>query len=130
VVTGLVGVLAFAARSVILLIRNYQRLRRDEGLEFGSDLVARGTRERVVPVLMSAAATAAVFMPFLIAGNAAGFEILRPIAIVVLGGQVSSILLTLVVLPALYLQFGSEADEDAAADDLFVAVPEPDLVER
>ncbi|HEX2069330.1 MAG TPA: efflux RND transporter permease subunit [Actinomycetota bacterium] len=130
VVTGLVGVLAFAARSVILLIRNYQRLRRDEGLEFGSDLVARGTRERVVPVLMSAAATAAVFMPFLIAGNAAGFEILRPIAIVVLGGLVSSILLTLVVLPALYLQFGSEADEDAAADDLFVAVPEPDLVER
>jgi Cu/Ag efflux pump CusA len=129
VVAGLIGVLAFAARGSILLIRHCESLQL-EGQQFGSELVARGTRDRVATVVMSAVGTAALLVPFLFAGNAPGFELLRPIAAVILGGLVTSILLILVVLPALYLRFGSHVERDAAAEDLFEAVPEPDLVER
>ncbi|HEX2069868.1 MAG TPA: efflux RND transporter permease subunit [Actinomycetota bacterium] len=130
VVAGLIGVLAFAARGVILLMRHYESLQLDERQEFGPDLVTRGTRDQVAPVLMSAVATAAVLIPFLFAGTAPGFEILRPLAIVILGGLVTSIVLILVVIPALYLRYGSHVERDAAAEDLFEAVPEPDFAER
>ncbi len=130
VVAGLIAVLAIAARGVIQLIRQYHYLERDERQSFGRDLVARGTRERVAPVVMAAAATAAVLVPFLLTGNAPGFEILRPIAAVVLGGLVTSTLLTLVVLPALYLRYGYVADREELDRDLFEAVSEPDFVDR
>ncbi len=130
VVAGLVAVLAFAVRKVVLLIRHYQRLQREEGQAFGPELVIRGTSDRVGPVITSAVATAAVMLPFLFAGNAPGFEILRPIAAVVLGGIITSTLVTLVVVPALYLRYGSVEEADAVPDDLFEVVPEPDLVDR
>lgn len=131
VLAGLIAVLAIAARGLIQLIRHYQYLERQEGQSFGPHLVIQGTRERVAPILMAAAATAAVLVPFLFTGNAApGFEILRPIAVVVLGGVVTSTLLNLVVVPALYLRYGFVAERDAVDQDLFEAVPEPDLVQR
>ncbi|HEX2090361.1 MAG TPA: efflux RND transporter permease subunit [Actinomycetota bacterium] len=130
VVAGLIAVLAIAARGVIQLIRHYQSLERLEGRSFGPEVVIEGTRDRVVPVLMSVAATAALLIPFLFTGNAPGFETLRPIAVVALGGLITSALLTLVVLPALYLRFGYVSERDEVDADLFEAVPEPDLVDR
>ncbi len=62
-VAGFVAVLALAARSVVVLIRHYQQLQR-EGEAFGADLVIRGTRERLVPILTSALGSAVVFIPF------------------------------------------------------------------
>jgi CzcA family heavy metal efflux pump len=102
---GLLAVFAVATRSAVLLISHFQGLAR-EGAGFGSKLVERGARERLAPIVTTAAATAAVMVPFVIAGTMPGLEVLHPMAIVVLGGLVSSTLLSLFVLPALFLRFG------------------------
>ena len=60
-------------------------------------------------------------------GGAVGSEIVGPMAVVLLGGLVTTTLVNLVVLPALYLRFGSVADEDAA-EDLFIVLPDVDTV--
>lgn len=126
-VAGFVAVLGLAARCGIVLVRHYQRLQR-EGEEFGPDLVIRGTRERLAPILTSAVGVAVAFIPFALSGGSAGFEIVGPMATVILGGLVTSTLLTLVVLPAVYLRFGFVAELDTSAEDLFVKVPEIDTV--
>jgi CzcA family heavy metal efflux pump len=102
---GLLAVFAVATRTAVLLISHFQGLAR-EGAGFGSKLVERGARERLAPIVTTAAATAAVMVPFVIAGTMPGLEVLHPMAIVVLGGLVSSTLLSLFVLPALFLRFG------------------------
>ena len=75
-----------------------------------AELVKLGTSERMVPMLMTALVTAAVFLPFVIFGNIAGHEILHPMAIVILGGLVSSTLVNLFVVPSLYLEVGAQAE--------------------
>jgi Cu/Ag efflux pump CusA len=70
-------------------------------------MVLRGARERLGPVLTTALTTGFALLPLVIAGNIAGTEIVNPMAIVILGGLVTSTLLTLFILPALYLRFGS-----------------------
>jgi Cu/Ag efflux pump CusA len=102
---GFLAVFAVATRTAMLLISHFQGLARD-GAGFGSALVERGARERLAPILTSAAATAAVMIPFVIAGTMPGLEVLHPMAVVVLGGLVSSTLLSVFVLPALFLRFG------------------------
>jgi Cu/Ag efflux pump CusA len=90
-----------------MLFAHYQHLEREEGLAFGLPLVLRGARERLGPVLMTALATAGALLPLAVAGDIAGQEIAYPMALVILGGVVTSTLLTLVFLPALYLRFGA-----------------------
>jgi Cu/Ag efflux pump CusA len=107
---GFLAVLGIAARNGIMLIAHYQHLEREEGLPFGLPLVLRGARERLGPVLMTALATAGALLPLALAGNIAGQEIAYPMALVILGGLVTSTLLTLVLLPALYLRFGRDSD--------------------
>jgi CzcA family heavy metal efflux pump len=102
---GFLALLGLAVRTGVVLIRHLQDLER-EGERFGPELVERGARERLVPVLTSASATAVVMLPFAIAGAMPGLEIVHPMAIVVLGGLVTATLLSLFVLPALYLRFG------------------------
>jgi len=126
-VAGLVTVLGLAARGAIVLVRHYQRLQR-EGEEFGPDLVIRGTRERLVPILTSALASAAAFIPFAVSGGSAGFEIVGPMSAVILGGLLTSTLLNLVVMPAIYLRFGFVAEPDTSAEDLLVRIPDVETV--
>jgi Cu/Ag efflux pump CusA len=125
-VAGLVVVLGLAVRGVVVLIRHYQRLQR-EGEEFGPSLVVQGTKNRLTPILTSALASAVVLIPFAVSGGA-GFEIVGPMVVVVLGGLVTWTLMNLVVVPAMYLRFGRVAEPDALAEDLFVKVPEIDTV--
>jgi Cu/Ag efflux pump CusA len=117
---GLMGVWALAVRNGVLLVRRWQALEVDEGEPFGWQLVLRGTGERLAPVLMSATATAVAMLPMVFLGDAAGLEVLRPLAIVVLGGLVTSTALNLFLLPVLYLHFGSSRSRDAdhKADEL------------
>jgi Cu/Ag efflux pump CusA len=117
-VGGLVAVLAIAARTMIVLVRHAQHLQRAEGLEFGSELVVRATGDRLGAVLPGALATAVVFAPFLVFGGQVGFEILRPMAVAVIGGLVTSTAITLLVLPALYLRFGYMRAPDTTGEDL------------
>ena len=127
-VAGFAAVLAIAARGIVALIRHYQRLQA-EGMPFGSDLVLGATRDRMLPIVTSALGTAAVFIPFALGGRSAGFEIVGPMSVVILGGLVTSTLMTLVVMPAVYLRYGFVAELDTSAEDL-VVVPDVDTAVR
>ncbi len=93
-----------------MLINHFQHLEREEGEPFGPALVIRGARERLSPILMTALATGLALIPLVVAGDIPGHEIEHPMAIVILGGLVTSTLLNLFVMPSLYLRFGRGAD--------------------
>lgn len=103
---GFVTVLGIAARNGILLVSHYRHLEKEEGQAFGLALVLRGSEERLVPILMTAATAAFALLPLVLKGNVPGNEIERPMALVILGGLVTSTLLNLFLLPALYARFG------------------------
>ena len=98
--------LGIAARNGILLIHHYQHLERHEGEPFGLGLVMRGARERLSPILMTSLCAGLALLPLVISGDLPGHEIEHPMAVVIVGGLVTSTLLNLFVLPALYLRFG------------------------
>ena len=103
---GFFTVLGIAARNGIMMINHFQFLERFEGEAFGPELVIRGARERLSPILMTALATGLALVPLAIAGDLPGHEVEHPLAIVVLGGLLTSTLLNLFILPSLYLRFG------------------------
>ncbi len=103
---GFFTVFGIAARNGILLINHCQHLERREGMAFGPELVVRGARERLSPILMTSLATGLALVPLVLRGNLPGHEIEYPLAVVILGGLVTSTLLTLFVVPSLYLRFG------------------------
>lgn len=105
---GFVTVIGIAARNGIMLLSHYQHLERHEGMTFGRELVLRGAEERLVPILMTAACAGLALVPLIVAGNAPGHEIEHPMAIVILGGLISSTALNLLLLPALYARYGEE----------------------
>ncbi len=102
---GFFTILGIAARNGIMMISHFQHLERYEGEPFGPDLVIRGARERLAPILMTASATGLALIPLVIAGDLPGHEIEHPMAVVILGGLVTSTLLNLLVVPSLYLRF-------------------------
>jgi Cu/Ag efflux pump CusA len=104
---GFFTVLGIAARNGILMINHFQYLEQHEGETFGPQLVLRGARERLSPIVMTTLATGLAVVPLVAAGSIPGHEIEHPLAVVILGGLVTSTLLNLFVLPALYLRFGS-----------------------
>ena len=106
---GLVTVVGIAARNGIMLISHYRHLEMSEGVSFGRELVLRGAEERLSPILMTALATALALVPIALGGTRAGYEIEHPLAVVILGGLVTSTLLNLFVVPALYLWLGRPA---------------------
>src|SRR5215207_2797032 len=106
------ALLGIAARNGVMLIDRFQRLRLDGAEAFGAELVRRGALERLAPTLTVAVASAAAVLPFVIMGDVAGLEIVNPMAIVLLGGLITSTLLSLFVLPVLYLRFGAGAQPE------------------
>jgi len=105
---GFLTILGIVARNGIMMISHYQHLEQQEGEAFGPDLIRRGARERLSPIMMTALATGLALVPLVIAGNIPGHEIEHPMAIVILGGLVTSTLVNLFIVPALYLRFGKE----------------------
>jgi Cu/Ag efflux pump CusA len=101
---GFYTVFGIAARNGILMINHFQYLEREEGQAFGTALVLRGARERLSPILMTTLATGLALVPLVVAGRIPGHEIEYPLAVVILGGLVTSTLLNLFVLPTLYLR--------------------------
>jgi CzcA family heavy metal efflux pump len=102
---GFFTVFGLSARNGILLINHCQHLEREEGEPFGPGLVMRGARERLSPILMTTLAAGLALVPLVALGERPGQEIEHPLAIVILGGLVTSTLLNLFVLPSLYLRF-------------------------
>lgn len=103
---GMLTILGIATRNGIMMISHFQHLEEVEGEPFGPALVQRGARERIAPIMMTALTTGLALVPLTIAGNIPGHEIEHPMAIVILGGLVTSTLLNLFVVPSLYLRFG------------------------
>jgi CzcA family heavy metal efflux pump len=103
---GFLTVLGIAARNGIMMIDHFQHLEREEGEPFGPNLVLRGARERISPIMMTALTTGLALAPLVVAGSIPGHEIEHPLAVVVLGGLISSTLVNLFVVPSLYLRFG------------------------
>ena len=112
---GFLTVFGIAARNCILLINHYQHLEKSEGMAFGPALVLRGALERLSPILMTAMATGLALVPLVAAGAIPGHEIEHPMAIVILGGLVTSTMLNLFVVPFIYLHFGSSRKKQAEA---------------
>jgi Cu/Ag efflux pump CusA len=92
---GFVTVLGIAARNGIMLVSHYRHLETEEGQPFGQDLVLRGSEERLAPILMTALATGLALLPIVVGGNKPGHEIEHPLAVVILGGLVTSTILKL-----------------------------------
>ena len=103
---GFVTVLGIAARNGIMLVSHYRHLEEEEGEAFGPALVQRGSEERLAPILMTALATGLALVPLVAGGNLPGHEIEYPMAIVILGGLITSTILNLFLLPPIYLAFG------------------------
>jgi CzcA family heavy metal efflux pump len=103
---GFFTVFGIAARNGILLINHCQHLESREGMTFGPELVLRGARERLSPILMTSLATGLALVPLVVLGSRPGHEIEHPLAVVILGGLFTSTLLNLFVVPSLYLRFG------------------------
>jgi len=112
---GFLTILGIAARNGIMMINHFQHLEREEGETFGPGLVLRGARERLLPILMTTLACALALVPLVIAGTIPGHEIEHPLAVVVLGGLVTSTLVNLFVVPSLYLRFGRSSEVTASA---------------
>jgi Cu/Ag efflux pump CusA len=104
---GFLTVLGIAARNSIMLIDHFQHLERFEGVPFGPELVLRGAVERISPIMMTALTTALALLPLIVAGSIPGHEVEHPMAIVILGGLITSTLLNLFVVPSLYLRYGA-----------------------
>lgn len=104
-VVGFLTVMGIAARNGILLINHCQHLEKNEGETFGRALVLRGAGERLSPILMTTLATGLALVPLVVMGAVPGHEIEHPMAVVILGGLVTSTLLNLFIVPSLYLRF-------------------------
>lgn len=103
-----------AVRNGILLISHYEHLRYQEGMAFGGDLIIRGAAERLSPILMTAFTTGLALLPLVILGDRPGHEIEHPMAIVILGGLISSTFLSLALLPVLYQWIATNGEESRA----------------
>jgi CzcA family heavy metal efflux pump len=110
---GFIAVAGVAARNSIMLISHYLHLMQVEGEPFSKAMVIRGTKERLVPVLMTALAAGIGLIPLVLSGDQPGKEILHPVAVVIVGGLVTSTLLGLGVTPTVFFTFGRRAAERA-----------------
>jgi Cu/Ag efflux pump CusA len=103
---GFVTLFGIVARNAILLVAHVEHLIAAEGATWSLQTVLRGSRERLVPILMTALVTALGLLPLAIGSGEAGREVQGPMATVILGGLVTSTLMNLLVLPVLLWHFG------------------------
>src|SRR5262245_11646991 len=103
---GLIALFGITMRNSIMLISHYRHLMQEEGLPFGHDLAVHGAMERLSPILMTALAAGLGLLPIAISVGEPGRELQQPMAVVILGGLISSTILNLLVIPTLFLKFG------------------------
>lgn len=100
---GFIALFGVAVLNGIVLIAEFNRLKK-EGMTNLNDIILQGTKIRLRPVLMTAAVASLGFLPMALA-TSAGAEVQKPLATVVIGGLISSTILTLIVLPCLHIYF-------------------------
>jgi len=103
---GFITLFGITLRNSIMLISHYEHLVSEEGMSWGLEAAIRGASERLAPILMTATVTGLGLLPLAIGSGDPGREIEGPMAIVILGGLLTSTALNLLVLPTLALRFG------------------------
>jgi len=127
---GLITLAGIASRNTIMMISHYIHLMEHEGEKFDEKMIVRGSLERLVPVTMTAAVAGLALIPLVLSAGQPGKEILYPVAVVILGGLISSTILDMAVTPAVFFKFGRKASEKYIArenadplDEVAVPVP-------
>ena len=106
-IIGFITVFGIATRNGIMMVSHIHHLMEEEGVRDLVTAVRRGAMERLAPILMTALAAGLALVPLALSGGQPGSEIQTPMAIVILYGLLSSTVLNMIVVPALYLRFGS-----------------------
>lgn len=106
---GFITVFGIATRNGIMLVSHIRYLQEHEGVTDFREAVRRGAMERLVPILMTALATGLALVPLALGGEKPGNEIQTPMAIVILFGLLTSMVLNMILVPALYLRVGRPA---------------------
>ena len=105
-IIGFITLFGIATRNGVMMISHIHHLAEYEGVRVAAEAVKRGAEERLVPILMTALATGLALVPLALAAGQPGSEIQAPMAAVILCGLLSSTVLNMIVVPALYYRFG------------------------
>ncbi len=108
---GFITVFGIATRNGIMLVSHIRHLQEEEGITDLREAVYRGAMERLAPILMTALAAGLALIPLALSGGTPGNEIQTPMAIVILFGLLTSMLLNMIVVPTLYLRFGRPVEQ-------------------
>lgn len=106
---GLLAIFGLTLRHSLAFVDRVDELQLYDGMPFGQEVVATALRDRLGATVISLVAVGVAMASIVLIGSGAGFEVIRPLAVVVLGGLVTSAVVTLLILPAAVDRFGRPA---------------------